>query len=97
MNEEMKVDTIECVEGVTEICEIPEEVGGLSPFVKVLIGLGLITAVGAGTVAIVKKVKKSKRYENWMKKRLEKKGYTVMEPWDDDIVDEDNSNDTTEE
>lgn len=80
MNKEVNFETTECVEEVTEVCELSENLGGNKIVKGLAVGLG-VTAVAGFIIAMVRKHKGL--LDKLAIKRLSKKGYTVMEPIDD--------------
>lgn len=80
MNEELNQNNEEITEVEDfEIDEEPEEEQESKSFVPILLGiLGIGTAVGVG--AFIKKNK-----EKWARKTLEKQGYKIEEPDQEDL------------
>lgn len=85
MDKKVEFDAANCVEEVVEVCELPENLGEKKISKKIGIGL-CMTAITTAVVVLVRKRKG--RFEKAAKKFLEKKGYTVVAPLDDLVVDE---------
>lgn len=93
MNKETNFEATNCVEEVMENCVSPEKVSS-GKLKKSIIGL-LLTGATVGTIVTIvckrknKGKKKSKKtIEDKMIEKLQKKGYTVYKPLDDNFGDE---------